>query len=127
MEHEKLYKHRFSKKSRQGIINLLAYLQTSCFQRYRRIPEMKYTVFQKQSYTIIISSPLREGGRAGERGREREFERAGERGREGEQERKGETEVGRGREGVRESGREIGREGELERERERENSGERDK
>ena len=34
MEQEKLYKHRFSKKSRQGIINLLAYLQTSCFQSY---------------------------------------------------------------------------------------------
>ena len=57
MEQEKLYKHRLSKKSTQVIINLLVCQQTSCIQTYRRSLEMKYTIFQKCSNTIIISNP----------------------------------------------------------------------
>ena len=57
MKQEKLYKHRFKKKSRQVIINVSACQQTSCIQAYRRSPEMEYTIFQKRSNTIIISIP----------------------------------------------------------------------
>ena len=52
MERGKLYN-----QSRQGIINLLACQQTSCIQTCRRLPKMKYTIFQKHSNTIIISNP----------------------------------------------------------------------
>ena len=57
MKQEKLYMHRFKKKSRQVIINVSACQQTSCIQAYRRSPEMEYTIFQKRSNTIIISIP----------------------------------------------------------------------
>ena len=57
MKQEKLYKHRFKKKSRQVIINVSACQQTSCIQAYTRSPEMEYTIFQKRSNTIIISIP----------------------------------------------------------------------
>ena len=57
MKQEKLYKHRFKKKSRRVIVNVSACLQTSFIQAYIRSPEMKYTIFQKSSNTIIISIP----------------------------------------------------------------------
>ena len=57
MRQEKLYKHRFKKKSRQVITNVSACQQTSCIQAYRRSPEMEYKIFQKRSNTIIISIP----------------------------------------------------------------------